>query len=70
MMDFSALPSFFQFSITYIAVNKLACTVCVLNNNGFFQANEKMGQVPLADGSWREKHMLFMKWKLLEAKVG
>ncbi|KAG0616021.1 hypothetical protein M758_5G084300 [Ceratodon purpureus] len=33
------------------------------------EANEKIGRVPLADG-WREKHQLFMRWKLLEAKAG
>jgi hypothetical protein len=33
------------------------------------EANERIGRVPLADG-WREKHSLFVKWKLCEAKAG
>jgi hypothetical protein len=33
------------------------------------EANEKIGRVPMADG-WREKHLLFVKWKLCEAKAG
>ena len=34
----------------------------------FFQANEKVAFVPFSE-AWREKHHLFVKWKLCEAKV-
>ena len=69
MMDFRALLSLFQLSIIYMIVKKLASTVSEKKYRWFsFQANEKIGRVPLADG-WREKHQLFMRWKLLEAKV-
>ncbi|KAG0575344.1 hypothetical protein KC19_VG338200 [Ceratodon purpureus] len=33
------------------------------------EANDKIGMVPLGD-EWREKHLLFVKWKLCEAKAG
>ncbi|KAG0595320.1 hypothetical protein M758_UG158500 [Ceratodon purpureus] len=33
------------------------------------EANDKIGMVSLGD-EWREKHLLFVKWKLCEAKAG